>query len=110
MRPASIRISPAGGAGAQAEGTVALSTYLGAVVEHLVHIGGDVEVLVRGPGLGSGAAPAVPAGARVSLSWSAHEERLFGADGHPIEAAEGAPAARQEARENDRLRTRTRTG
>ncbi|MGH7101204.1 MAG: ABC transporter ATP-binding protein [Acetobacteraceae bacterium] len=89
IRPESIRISPPGGAGAQAEGIVALSTWLGAVVEHLVCIGGGVEMLVRGPGLGPGAAPAVPAGARVSLSWPAPEERLFGAGGHPIEAGGG---------------------
>lgn len=102
IRPESIRIAPAGEADAQTGGTVALSTYLGAVVEHLVRVGTNVELLVRGPGLGPGAMPPVPAGAQVSLSWPAPEERIYSADGYPVEVTGGnqrvGPTGDQEGR------------
>ncbi|MDA8048755.1 MAG: ABC transporter ATP-binding protein [Rhodospirillales bacterium] len=87
IRPESIHIGSAGAAGAQAEGTVALSTYLGSVVEHLVRIDGGTEILVRGPGLGPNAAKRAAAGSRVSLSWPASEERLFDAAGRALAPA-----------------------
>jgi len=86
VRPDSIRLDEAGCAGARAEGTVELCTWLGAAVEHLVRLGPELAILARGPGLGSGAAPRHKAGARVTLHWSADEEFLFDADDRPIAA------------------------
>jgi putative spermidine/putrescine transport system ATP-binding protein len=90
VRPESIRLGPAGAADAQADGTVELRTYLGAVVEHLVRIDPGTSVLVRGPGLGPDAAPRFAAGTRVALRWSAAEERIFDAADHPLPAASAA--------------------
>ncbi|HTU56197.1 MAG TPA: ABC transporter ATP-binding protein [Acetobacteraceae bacterium] len=90
IRPESIRIGPAGAADAQTEGTVELCTYLGAVVEHLVRIDSGQDLLVRGPGLGSDAAPRAAAGSRVSLHWPAAEERLFDDHDHALAPVAGA--------------------
>ncbi len=87
IRPESIRLAPPSSNDARAQGTVELCTYLGAVVEHLVRLGPEASVLVRGPGLGPDAAPRFAAGARVALHWSAAEERVFDESDRPLPAA-----------------------
>ncbi len=86
VRPDSIRIGEAGRAGARAEGTVELCTWLGATVEHVVRLGPELAILARGLGLGPDAVPRHKAGTRVSLHWSAGEEFLFDANDRPIAA------------------------
>jgi putative spermidine/putrescine transport system ATP-binding protein len=86
VRPESIRLGPSEAVAPRARGTVELCTYLGAVVEHLVRLGPDQSVLVRGAGLGPDAAPRFTAGEHVALHWSAAEERLFDASDRPLAA------------------------
>ena len=70
-----------------ASGTVALCTWLGSVVEHVVQLGPDATVLVRGPALGRDAVTRYSPGTHVSLGWEAYEERLFDASGSTLEPA-----------------------
>ncbi len=90
VRPESIRLKPVAdaprGTDARGEGAVELCTYLGAAVEHLVRLGPETSVLVRGPGLGPDAAPRLAAGTRVSLSWNEAEERMFDEADRPLPA------------------------
>jgi putative spermidine/putrescine transport system ATP-binding protein len=58
-------------------GRVELSTYLGAVVEHVVQIGADTRVVVSGASSGPAAALRFGAGEAVGLHWAAESERLF---------------------------------
>lgn len=62
---------------ARVEDEVELCTYLGAVIEHVVRLGAELRIVVRGPGLGPAAVPRHPPGTAVALNWSAAEERLF---------------------------------
>ena len=92
VRPETIRLRPAGAApqaGARVAARVELCTYLGAVVEHVVRIGPDVTMLVRGHGIGAAAATRHEAGSAVELLWSAGDECLFDADDRPVAAAAG---------------------
>jgi putative spermidine/putrescine transport system ATP-binding protein len=84
IRPDSMRLTTSGEG--CVEGEVELCTWLGAVVEHAVHIGPDLTLLTRGPGLGPDATPRHTAGTRVALRWGPDEERLFDAAGHAMEA------------------------
>jgi ABC-type Fe3+/spermidine/putrescine transport system ATPase subunit len=79
IRPDSIRLGGPGQAGARAEGSVELCTWLGSTVEHLVRLSPGVAILTRGPGLGPDAAPRQPAGTRVTLHWARDDEFLFDA-------------------------------
>jgi putative spermidine/putrescine transport system ATP-binding protein len=82
IRPECLHIAPTGGA-SRVEGEVEICAYLGAVVEHVVRLGHELRIVVRGPGLGPAAVPRHPRGTAVALNWSATEERLFNAAGQP---------------------------
>jgi len=75
LRPERVRLA-APGTG-QANGVVELSSYLGAVREHLVRLGPDLRVLVRDPTGGGGRLH--PAGDAVALRWDLAAERVFDA-------------------------------
>ena len=87
VRPDSIRLDAGDASEARTGGTVVLCTWLGAAVEHVVRLTPDLTILTRGPGLGPTAVARHPAGARVSLHWSADDEFLFDDDDHPLHAA-----------------------
>ncbi len=84
VRPESIRLGPVGPA--RAQGVVDLCAYLGAVVEHVVHVGPELRLVVRGPGLGPDAVRRHAPGTQVTLSWTLAEERLFTEAGQPLSA------------------------
>jgi putative spermidine/putrescine transport system ATP-binding protein len=84
--PDSVHLLPPD-ARARAEGEVALCTWLGSVVEHVVRLGPETTILARGPALGRDAVHRHPAGTRVALAWAADEERLFDADENPLSAS-----------------------
>jgi putative spermidine/putrescine transport system ATP-binding protein len=75
LRPERVRLA-APGTG-QVDGVVELSSYLGAVREHLVRLGPDLRVLVRDPTGGGGRL--YPAGEPVALCWDMAAERVFDA-------------------------------
>jgi putative spermidine/putrescine transport system ATP-binding protein len=77
IRPESIRLAVTGAANGCVDGTVKLSTYLGAVLEHVVRLDSGHDVVVRGAGFGSEAARRWAPDDRVSLSWSVATERVF---------------------------------
>ncbi len=80
LRPERVALA-APGTG-QADGVVELSSYLGAVREHLVRLGPDLAVLVRDPTGGGGRLH--PAGERVALRWDSGAERVFDAEDGPL--------------------------
>jgi putative spermidine/putrescine transport system ATP-binding protein len=86
VRPDSVHLLPPGSE-ARAEGEVALCSWLGSVVEHVVQLGPDTTVLTRGPALGRDAVRRHAPGTRVALSWERAEECLFDADGNVLAAA-----------------------
>jgi putative spermidine/putrescine transport system ATP-binding protein len=69
---------------AQAHGTVLLSSYMGAVIEHVVALDPQTQLIARGP---SGATQRFPTGTRVALSWPPSSETVFDAADHPVPAA-----------------------
>jgi putative spermidine/putrescine transport system ATP-binding protein len=71
---------------AQAHGTILMSSYMGAVIEHVVALDPQTQLIARGP---SGATQRFPTGARVALSWPQSSETVFDAADRPV------PAARQ---------------
>jgi putative spermidine/putrescine transport system ATP-binding protein len=85
VRPDTIRPGDPGESDGRAEGTVEFCTWLGATVEHVVRLGPDVTILMRGPGIGPDAMARWPAGARVTLHWSAADEFLFDANDRPLQ-------------------------
>ncbi|CAH2598942.1 CP4-6 prophage; ABC transporter ATP-binding protein AfuC [Rhodovastum atsumiense] len=96
VRPERIVLAPPGThPDERALGRVELSTYLGAVVEHVVRLGPETQVVVTGASSGAGAAHRFPAGMAVALCWTADSERLFNAAGgavHGPRVAAGLPA------------------
>jgi putative spermidine/putrescine transport system ATP-binding protein len=100
IRPDSIRFAPPGVPAARATGSVELCTYLGSVVEHVVRIGPDATILTRGTGMGTNAAPRLPAGTSVALTWSAEAEHLFD---HEDRAVSADPAVAAVQRETDHV-------
>ena len=75
----------------QARGEVLLSSYMGAVVEHVVMLDPQTQIIARGP---SGATPRFPAGTRVALTWPQSSECLFDAANHPVTVTQSAPNER----------------
>ncbi len=86
VRPDSVHLLAPGGH-ARIEGEVALCTWLGSVVEHVVRLGPDTTILTRGPALGRDAVRRHAPGTRVALAWEPDEERLFDANGNALTAA-----------------------
>ncbi len=84
IRPETIHPGPPDAADARAVGTVALTTYLGAVVELLVDLGGGTQLIVRGASTGPAAVPRLVPGEAVGLAWSAADERVFDSNDHPL--------------------------
>jgi putative spermidine/putrescine transport system ATP-binding protein len=84
LRPETIRLAAPGTAGARAEATVKLCTYLGTVVEHLVALDSGADLIVRGPGIGQDATPRHASGTRVALLWDVSAESVFDIDNHPV--------------------------
>ena len=79
-------------------GEIALSTYLGAVVEHVVRLGPELTIVVRGASAGPDAARLLDAGTRVGLGWDATAELLYGPDDEIIPAVTGTAERHQENR------------
>jgi putative spermidine/putrescine transport system ATP-binding protein len=86
VRPDSVHLLAPDG-NARAEGEVALCTWLGSVVEHVVQLGPETTVLTRGPALGRDAVQRHTPGTRVALAWEQDEERLFDADERALTAS-----------------------
>jgi putative spermidine/putrescine transport system ATP-binding protein len=80
LRPERIALARDG----QARGTVLLTSYMGATIEHVVALDPRTPVLVRGPSSGPGASPRLTAGETVGLTWPAAGECLFDAADSPI--------------------------
>ena len=79
LRPERVALAPPGThAEERAVGRVELSTYLGASVEHVVHLGTEGRVVVSGASSGPAATPRFAAGEAVALCWSTGDERVFG--------------------------------
>jgi putative spermidine/putrescine transport system ATP-binding protein len=83
LRPERITVIPADAKGPAALGTIELSTYLGASVEHVVRLG-TRSLVIRMPTLEGQATRRFATGAAVGISWQASAERLFGPDGHAV--------------------------
>jgi putative spermidine/putrescine transport system ATP-binding protein len=96
LRPERLALVDGGtaGRGGAVRGTVELSTYLGATVEHVVRIAPDTTLIVR-ENSHSGARP-YPAGADVTIIWDAAAERLFDAQEQPPAPPRAAPAETRE--------------
>jgi putative spermidine/putrescine transport system ATP-binding protein len=86
VRPDSVHLLEPDGT-ARAAGEIALCTWLGSVVEHVVRLGPDTTVLTRGPALGRDAVRRHAPGTRVALAWEQYEERLFDAEGNAMAAS-----------------------
>ena len=84
IRPETIHPGPPDAAETRVAGTVALTTYLGAVVELLVDLGGGAQLVVRGASVGPAAVPKLAVGERVGLNWSPVDERIFDEHDRPI--------------------------
>ncbi|MFC7398050.1 ABC transporter ATP-binding protein [Chelatococcus sp. GCM10030263] len=78
VRPEQITIAPPGTrADERAVGHVELSTYLGAELEHVVHLGSDLRVVISNSCFGPAGVRRFEPGESVALCWSAASERLF---------------------------------
>ena len=87
VRPETIRLAEPGAASPRIEGTVRLSTYLGAAIEHLVRLDDGTDLIVRGPGARH------ETETRVSLQWNAEAERVFDEQDRPTKrVSEPIPA------------------
>jgi putative spermidine/putrescine transport system ATP-binding protein len=69
---------------ARVHGRIELSTYLGAVVEHVVALGGADRVVVRNASSGAGQARVHGTGETVGLTWDDAGERLFDSEERPL--------------------------
>lgn len=78
LRPERIGLSIAPGH-ARASGEVLMSSYMGAVVEHVVALDPRTRIVTRGPSFGDGATQRFPAGTRVGLAWFRGAECVFDA-------------------------------
>jgi putative spermidine/putrescine transport system ATP-binding protein len=65
-------------------GEVLLSSYMGAVVEHVVALDAQTQIVTRGPSFGDAATSRFSPGERVELTWSGSAEFLFDAADRPI--------------------------
>ncbi len=87
VRPERIELAaPGGHRHERAVGRVELATYLGAVMEHVVHLGDALRVVVSGASSGVAAVPRLQVGEAVALCWPPESERLFDGAGKPVAA------------------------
>jgi putative spermidine/putrescine transport system ATP-binding protein len=78
VRPEQIALAPPGTrADQRAIGRVELSTYLGAELEHVVHLGSDLRIVISNSSFGPAGVRRFEPGETVALCWSAASERLF---------------------------------
>ncbi len=84
LRPERIALAEQG----QVRGSVLLSSYMGATVEHVVSLDAQTQLLVRGASSGPGATPRLAAGTSVALRWPAASECLFDDADHPVSSTE----------------------
>ncbi len=78
VRPERIELAaPGTHPNERAVGRVDLSTYLGAVVEHVVHLGSALRLVVSGASSGPAAVARLGAGDAVALCWDAANEIVF---------------------------------
>ncbi len=95
LRPERLSLGPPDGAEPDSAeqgsmpGRVELASYLGPVREHLVVAGDGLRVVVRDSTASPG--PLLAAGEAVTVRWDAAAERLFGATGEPMPAADAGP-------------------
>ncbi|HMR33498.1 MAG TPA: ABC transporter ATP-binding protein [Geminicoccaceae bacterium] len=88
LRPERLRlVDPRESALGALEGRVELATYLGAVVEHVVIVGEDLRVIVRGTSSAGEEARIRAPGERVAVEWAPDGEQLFDAEGRAITSA-----------------------
>jgi len=80
LRPERITV----GGDSLCSGTVLMSSYMGATVEHVIDLDSQTQVIARGPSSGPGATPRLTAGETVALSWPAVSECLFDEQDQPI--------------------------
>ena len=90
VRPERIILAAADGSGIR--GRITLSTYLGATVEHVVRLGEETDLVVRGPTLEGGATRRFAVGDPVSVAWPLAGEKLFDNDDRPLPPQSGAQA------------------
>jgi putative spermidine/putrescine transport system ATP-binding protein len=83
LRPERIVLAADGG-DARVRGEVLLSSYMGAVVEHVVALDAQTQVVARAPSFGDGATARFPAGTRVGLNWFASAECVFDEKDRPM--------------------------
>ena len=83
VRPERITLTAPDGQ-ARLCGRIELSTYLGAVVEHVVALGAADRVVVRTASSGAGQARVHAVGETVGLTWDHAGERLFDGDDRPL--------------------------
>jgi putative spermidine/putrescine transport system ATP-binding protein len=99
IRPERITLAPPGlHPDERAIGRVELSTYLGAIVEHAVHLGDETRIVATGPSSGAAAIRRFAPGEAVALCWSAESERVFDAQERPVSSLRpppGEPAKRE---------------
>ncbi|MDR3538585.1 MAG: ABC transporter ATP-binding protein [Acetobacteraceae bacterium] len=93
VRPERIVLAPPGTHPEErVVGRVALSSYLGAAVEHVVHVGTDQRVVVNGASSGPAATARFAAGEAVALCWGAESERVFDAADRVMPRSASNPA------------------
>jgi putative spermidine/putrescine transport system ATP-binding protein len=84
LRPERITVAQGSGARGQARGTVLLSSYMGATVEHVIALDSQAQLIVRGASSGPGATPRLSAGETVALTWPDTSECLFDDTDQPV--------------------------
>jgi len=87
LRPERIGLTAASGQ-VQARGEVLLSSYMGAVVEHVVALDARTRIVTRGPSFGEDASMRFPVGTSVGLTWPGSAECVFDADDRPVPITE----------------------
>jgi putative spermidine/putrescine transport system ATP-binding protein len=95
VRPEQITLAPPGTrADERAVGRVELSTYLGAELEHVVHLGSDLRIVISSSCFAPTAARRFAPGETVALCWSAASERMFDAADRAIAPVSAGTADR----------------
>ena len=94
VRPERITLAPPAGQ-AQAHGTVLLSSYMGAMVEHVVALNPTTQIIARAPSSGPAATQRFAEGESVSMMWPASSETLFDSSNHLVPNRTDAPRSNE---------------